>query len=435
MKRAWNKLKKGEKGQALIIVIILLLIGGLIAAPLLAFMGTGLAAGQVFEVKMEGLYAADAGIEDACWKLMHDETPQGSQPFCNLTDMNGMDVEVVQLGEPVDVGDGTLYTLQSTAELEGEIKAQIIAQVMVKVGTVGEGGEGGEYRTNEEMAALAVLDEYNFIFTTQNNAYFWGREDIKEDEFATFIEPCDLAQLDFAAGHGSMYLDGDDVMSDPKYNINGVHYYHDDVDGYDYLLITIKTTQFVGTPEEEYYNDDIFLLHIDPLDPYQWQTELLYTIEDVDLIGVSARGLGDDDEENDLILFCMSNTSAVLGGTEFQKSDVIAYNPNTGEYSLEVDTEAILGAIPSQPILIFDCVSVMADPNDPRLLISFTSDAGVIGSNGVEIQAEDIAIWDPGEDGIPRTSDDTINLHISMTQESTIEVIGELLIVSWEISQ
>ena len=38
MKRAWNKLKRGEKGQALISVIILLVIGGLIIAPLLGFM-------------------------------------------------------------------------------------------------------------------------------------------------------------------------------------------------------------------------------------------------------------------------------------------------------------------------------------------------------------------------------------------------------------
>jgi hypothetical protein len=437
MKGMWKKLKRDEKGQALIIVIILLVLGGLIIAPLLGFMSSGLVAGQVYEVNMEGLYAADSGIEDACWKLMRGQTPEGDQPFCNLTDMNGMDVEVIQEPgvPPVDVGDGILYTLQSTARLPGETEPEttIIAQIMVEVGSVGEGGEGGQYKTNEEMAALSVLDEYNFIFTIQNPAYFWGREDPFPDlEFATFVEQCDLANLDFAAGHASTWLDGDEVMTQPKYKINGVHFYHDEVDDYDYLLMTIKTTADVGYPPVSYNNNDIFKLHIDPDDPARWTTELMYTIN-ADLIGLSARGIGDAFPENDVILFVMSNNTAILGGQEFHSGDIIEYYPDTGAYSRLVDVESILGDIPNQPTLIFDCISVLPAP-DPRILISFTSDAGVTGSNGVEIQAEDIAIWDPGEDETPNTPDDTINLHISMTEETEMNVVGNVIIVSWDIS-
>jgi hypothetical protein len=431
MKGMWKKFKRDEKGQALIIVMILLVLGGLIIAPLLGFMSGGLVAGQVYEVNMEGLYAADSGIEDACWKLMRGQTPEGFQPFCNLTDMNGMDVEVVQIEDPVEVGEGTLYTLQSTAELDGEIKTTITAQVIVEVGSIGEGGEGGQYKTNEEMAALSVLDEYNFIFTIQNQAEFWGREDDKALP-GVYIEPWDLALLDFAAGHASMWIDGDDVMIQPKYKINGVHFYHDEVDDYDYLLMTIKTMDDVGTPPVSYNNNDIFKLHIDPDDPNRWTTELLYTI-DADLIGISARGIGDAFPENDDILFVMSNENAVLGGQEFHNGDIIQYNLDTDAYSRIVDVEGILGDIPNQPTLIFDCISVLPDP-DPRILISFTSDAGVTGSNGVEIQAEDIAIWDPGEDETPNTEDDTINLHISMTQETDMNVVGNVIIVSWDIS-
>ncbi len=433
MKRAWNKLKRGEKGQALISVIILLVIGGLIIAPLLGFMSAGLVAGQVFEMKMEGLYAADGGIENACWKLINGEVPDVANPFCNLpTDVNGMDVEVRLLEEPVQLGGGTLYTLKSTAEFEGETKAEIIAQVIVEVGTVGEGGEGGEYKTNEQMAALSVLDEYTIIFATQNNSEFWGREDLKELP-GIQIEPCDLASLNMATGLGALYLDGDDVMSSPKYNINGVHYYHDEVDGYDYLLMTIKTTEDVGTPSVEFNNNDIFKLHVDPADPQQWTAELVYTI-DADLIGISAQGLGDDEPANDIILFCMSDNNAILGGIEFHNGDIIAYYPDTGVYDLKVNTEAILGAIPGQPVLIFDCISVLSE-SDPRLLLSYTSEAGVTGSDGKEIQAEDIAIWDPGDDGLPNTADDTINLHISLTEETTIIGTGlNVIIVSWEIS-
>ena len=433
MKGAWNKFKRGEKGQALLIVVILLVIGGLIIAPLLGFMSAGLVAGQVFEVKMEGLYAADAGIEDACWKLQNGEIPDLVNPFCNLTDVNGMDVEVILLGEPVGVGDGTLYTLKSTAELAGETKAEIIAQVIVGVGTVGEGGEGGEYKTNEEMAALSVTDAYTIIFATRNNSVFWGREDIKDMEHATEINPCDLASLNMATGHGAVYLDGDDVMDKPKYSINGVHYYHDEVDGYDYLLMTIKTTAKVGTPSKEFNNNDIFKLHVDPDDPQQWKAELLYTITGAALNALSAQGLGDAYPENDIILFAISNQKAILGGIEFHNGEIIEYDPNTGVYNLKVDVNAILGDIPNQPVLIFDCLAVLSE-SDPRIMLSFTSDAGVTGSNGAEIQAEDIAIWDPGEDGIPNTADDTINLHISMTEETTITRIGTLSIVSWEIS-
>jgi hypothetical protein len=69
-RRASKKLIKGEKGQALIIVLILMLVGGLIIAPMLSYMGTGLKVGQeVFEERMYLLYAADSGVEDAIWQV------------------------------------------------------------------------------------------------------------------------------------------------------------------------------------------------------------------------------------------------------------------------------------------------------------------------------------------------------------------------------
>jgi len=64
---------RGERGAAFILVLILLLVGGLIIAPLLAFMGTGLKAGEVFETETQTLYAADAGIEDGLWNIKYDE--------------------------------------------------------------------------------------------------------------------------------------------------------------------------------------------------------------------------------------------------------------------------------------------------------------------------------------------------------------------------
>jgi len=63
---------RDQKGQALILAIILLLVGGLVSASLLAYMGTGLITGEVYERRTAELYAADAGIEDAVWKMQHN---------------------------------------------------------------------------------------------------------------------------------------------------------------------------------------------------------------------------------------------------------------------------------------------------------------------------------------------------------------------------
>jgi hypothetical protein len=73
MKIINRKMRKNEKGQALVLVLILLLVGSLIIAPLLAFMGTGLKAGTTHEQKMDELYAADAGINDGMWQIKNDK--------------------------------------------------------------------------------------------------------------------------------------------------------------------------------------------------------------------------------------------------------------------------------------------------------------------------------------------------------------------------
>lgn len=73
MKIAVRRLIREEKGQALVLVLVLLIVGGLVIAPLLDFMGTGLKVGkEVYENKMYETYAADAGVEDGLWQVKHD---------------------------------------------------------------------------------------------------------------------------------------------------------------------------------------------------------------------------------------------------------------------------------------------------------------------------------------------------------------------------
>ena len=431
MKRIVNKLIRDEKGQVLVLAVILLLVGSLIIVPLLGFMSTGLIAGQVFEKKMDGLYAADAGIEDALWKLLNGSY----SPPHTLTDVNGMDVTVIQLGDPVDPGDGTLlYTLQSTAYLGGEVKAEIIAQVeAVTEGAVAAGGEGGEYKTNEETVALSLINEDSIIFTTQNKSIFWGRE---EDILGpgTDIEPEDLGLVNMVTGTGTLYLDGDalGLLNNPKYGINGVHYYQEG--GSDYLLMTIKTTAQVGT--ETFNNNDIIKLPVtldisDPVHPFVNWVDVdnivsLYTIPGVDLVALSQRDDG-------TILFSISNLSTTLPtidnpNEQFYRGEIIEFDGQCYKHLFNAND-----IIPDNPNLVLDVLAVLPAP-DERLLLSFTVD-GVTGSNGVEMGAEDIAIWGPGPDGILKTSDDTINLHISMSGRLwPADAATVVNIVSWEIN-
>jgi len=98
MKIAVKRLIRNENGAAMILALILLLIGGLIAAPLLAYMGTGLLAGRVYEGRTAELYAADAGVEDAMWKIQHEAgglpcNPSSPPKIYNI-DVNDKSVEV-----------------------------------------------------------------------------------------------------------------------------------------------------------------------------------------------------------------------------------------------------------------------------------------------------------------------------------------------------
>ena len=104
-----KNLVRDEKGAALILALILLLIGGLISAALLNHMGSGILAGEVHERRTAELYTADAGVEDAIWKLKHGETPvclgspeEWSYP---ISDINGRNV-TVYIEYDVDLENG-----------------------------------------------------------------------------------------------------------------------------------------------------------------------------------------------------------------------------------------------------------------------------------------------------------------------------------------
>ena len=75
MLRLLKKILSGEKGQALPIVLALLVIGGLTIAPSLNYTATSLKSGRILEENLKGIYAADAGLEQAIWTLENGASP------------------------------------------------------------------------------------------------------------------------------------------------------------------------------------------------------------------------------------------------------------------------------------------------------------------------------------------------------------------------
>jgi hypothetical protein len=93
---AMKRLARDEKGQAMVMVLFLMVVGGLLVSSLLAYMGTGLLTGRVYERRTAELYAADAGVEDAVWKIQNNIglCPGNPSTTYNITDVNGKSVEI-----------------------------------------------------------------------------------------------------------------------------------------------------------------------------------------------------------------------------------------------------------------------------------------------------------------------------------------------------
>lgn len=101
MIRFLNQIINDEKGQALPIVLALLVLGGLMVAPTLNYAATTLNGGRIIEEGVDGLYAADAGVEYALWCLENAISPPQQLP----ENINQMDVAL----QTEEKGTYTLY--------------------------------------------------------------------------------------------------------------------------------------------------------------------------------------------------------------------------------------------------------------------------------------------------------------------------------------
>ena len=218
MKIAVKRVVRDEKGAAMVVALILLLVGGLVSAPLLAHMGTGLIAGEVYESRAAELYAADAGVEDAIWKIQHDIglCPNQSTTY-NMTDVNGKSVEVtitltyedeyglIYLVESTATGDGSETEIE--AYIDGTIVSANFSGILDNVITspcdyVLQGPTTVDPLEGEEHGPEA---DYQGDWPTAEvlSDMYW--EDVK-DEVPYGSDSLDVK--DYAAGFGPLYRDG-----------------------------------------------------------------------------------------------------------------------------------------------------------------------------------------------------------------------------------
>ena len=101
MARFWKQLIGSEKGQALPVVLALLVLGGLTIASALGYATTSLNSSRIIREDVKGVYAADAGVEDTLWLLAN-----GLSPSAQLTENINQMAVVIQTQES---GNYTLY--------------------------------------------------------------------------------------------------------------------------------------------------------------------------------------------------------------------------------------------------------------------------------------------------------------------------------------
>ncbi len=120
-----NEHRSGERGLALLLVLMLLAMGSLLLTPALVFTNTGLMGKQIQTDVVEQQYCRDGAVEYALWQLLY--------------------VDVVAL--LVDVGDETNFTV----ELNG-CTAEVLIRMQATLGDVtAPGAEGNRVRASKAV--------------------------------------------------------------------------------------------------------------------------------------------------------------------------------------------------------------------------------------------------------------------------------------------
>ena len=84
---------KRQDGVVLPSVLAMFAVGSLLIVPSINYIATNLNAGMMAEEEFKGILAADAGVEDALWKIKND-TPASLPYSYQIIDINGLSVDI-----------------------------------------------------------------------------------------------------------------------------------------------------------------------------------------------------------------------------------------------------------------------------------------------------------------------------------------------------
>jgi Tfp pilus assembly protein PilX len=214
-KIAMRRLIKGEKGYVLIAALLVLVVVGLISGPLLSYMVSGLKAGHVFEVGAAELYAADAGVQDAVWRIQNNIGLCEGSPTTtyNISNVNGKSVEVT-----VTYQAGPIYHVESTATGDGsetKIDVYIVGTSVAGdfsgitnnvITSPGEINYYGQVNVDPETGNHSPQANYGGAWPTPEELCDWYGEDVENSPHYYSDTTIDLNGV--SRELGPLYVDG-----------------------------------------------------------------------------------------------------------------------------------------------------------------------------------------------------------------------------------
>jgi len=121
-------MKKGEKGQALVIVLAIIAFGGLVVVPFVGRAGNGLIGSRIYGEVISQQYSGDAGVEHAIWDLRYgDLADQMSTPGDSVNYQLGETINGIIPDITVTLADNATYEVVSVADGE---TIQAIVQII-----------------------------------------------------------------------------------------------------------------------------------------------------------------------------------------------------------------------------------------------------------------------------------------------------------------
>jgi len=182
MIRFLKQVISSEKGQALPIVLALLILGGLTIAPSLSYAYTNLNSSRILREGVIGVCAADAGVEDALWCLRHGISPSQQLP----ENINQMEVTI----QTEDKGTYTLSQHSSYLDVDGEVVWDEIAEAYkYTITVIWQPGSGTPDVKLDEVRARLPID-YSY----------------QSGSAASFIENLDTSEPDETVDTQGSYL-------------------------------------------------------------------------------------------------------------------------------------------------------------------------------------------------------------------------------------